>query len=341
MDPVPLILLALVGLAMVPTLYVAGMQDVANSIAIPVRTRALTASVATWVSAIFHGIGVLIALPLGIWLFSWFEFPDMDPELSLGMILAALLSVGAWGAFAYFKGMPVSITHGLIASVLGGSLAILALEGLDAEAVLGLPWFAPLMTLLISPLVAFGLAYALVFATVPFARGEDPDEVNRVARTVQSISVGITGLGTGLQQGQRFSFLLLIALISAGVEDPTDWMPYAYIVFALVISAGCLTGGWRIGHVLGHRLVAIDPLRGMIAATATSGLLFIGSIGLALPLSTSLVAASSIMGAGSNQRFATVNWRQFIRMCLYWGATPVAAGGATAVLTLAMSPLLL
>ena len=326
---------------MLPTLYVAGMQDVANSIAIPVRTRALTAPVATRVSAAFHSIGVLAALPLGVWLFAWFEFPEMDSELSLGMILAVLLSVSAWGTFAYFKGMPISITHGLIAGVLGGSLAILTLEGIDSEVVLGLPWFAPLMTLLVSPLVAFGFAYLLVFATVPFARGEDPDEVNRVSRAVQSISVGVTSLGTGLQQGQRFSFLLLIALHAADVAEPARWMPLAYLVFAVMIGAGCLTGGWRIGHVLGHRLVAIDPLRGMVAATSNAGLLFIGSIGLALPLSTSLVAASSIMGAGSNQRFATVNWRQFIRMFLYWVATPLATGIVTAVLTLAMSPLLL
>ncbi len=335
-----LILLILVGALMAPTLYVAGMHDVANSIAIPVRTRALTPSVATRVAAAFNAVGVLLALPLGIYLFAWFEFPSMDPELTLGVLLSALASVCAWSLFTYFRGMPTSITHALLAAVMGGSLAAVAVEGLEASAVLSLPWFAPLMTLLISPLVAFGLAYLLVFAAVRFAKGEDPDEVNRISRTVQSVSVGVTSLGTGLQQGQRFSFVLLIALTAGGVQDAQGWMPYAYVLFALLISAGCLTGGWRIGHVLGHRLVAIDPLRGMVSTTATSGLLFIGSIGLALPLSTSLVAASSIIGAGSNQRFATVNWRQFIRIFLYWAATPLAAGAATAILTLAMSPLL-
>lgn len=335
-----LTLLILVGVVMAPTLYVAGMHDVANSIAIPVRTRALTPAIATRVAAAFNAVGVLLTLPLGIYLFAWFEFPAMDPVLTLGVLFTALISVCAWCLFTYFRGMPTSITHALLAAFLGGSLAVVTVQGLDASAVLDLPWFAPLLTLLVSPLVAFGVAYLLVFAAVRFARGEDPDDVNRVSRTVQSVCVGITSLGTGLQQGQRFSFVLLIALTAGGVQDARDWMPYAYIVFALLTSAGCLTGGWRIGHVLGHRLVAIDPLRGMVSTTATSGLLFIGSIGLALPLSTSLVAASSIIGAGSNQRFATVNWTQFIRIFTYWAATPLAAGTATAILTLAMSPLL-
>lgn len=334
-----LILLILVGTVMVPTLYVAGMHDVANSIAIPVRTRALTPSIATRVAAAFNAVGVLLALPLGIYLFAWFEFPALAPALTLGVLLSALISVCGWCLFTYFRGMPTSVTHALLGAVLGGSLAAVTVENLDVSAALTMPWFAPLLTLLISPLVAFGVAYLLVFAAVRFAKGEDPDEVNRISRTVQSVSVGVTSLGTGLQQGQRFSFVLLLALTAGGVQEAQNWMPYAYLAFAALISAGCLTGGWRIGHVLGHRLVAIDPLRGMVATTATSGLLFIGSIGLALPLSTSLVAASSIIGAGSNQRFGTVNWRQFIRIFLYWAATPLAAGTATATLTLAMSPL--
>ncbi|GAA1803148.1 inorganic phosphate transporter [Nesterenkonia flava] len=338
---VELLLLILVGVVMAPTLYVAGLHDVANSIALPVRTRALTPKIAARLAAGFNTLGVLVALPLGIHLYSWFEFPSMEPRLVLTVVLSSLAALLTWNIFTYLKGMPTSTTHALLAALLGGALGAAAVGDLDTSGVLALPWMTPLLTLLVSPLVAFAIAYLLVFGAAKLASGEDPESVNRVGRAVQSVCVGLTSLGTGLQQGQRFSFLLLLALTAAGIEDADSWMPLAYVAFALLIGAGCLTGGWRIGHVLAHRLVAVDPLRGAVAATTAAGLLHLGSLGLSLPLSTSLTAASSIMGAGSNQRFATVNWRQFRRIGAYWAATPVVTGLLTVILTLTISPLLL
>lgn len=75
-----LLLIVLVGAVLVPNLYVAGLHDVPNSIAIPVRTRALTPRMAVRVAAVFNTLGVLLALPLGIYLYAWFDFPDMDPS---------------------------------------------------------------------------------------------------------------------------------------------------------------------------------------------------------------------------------------------------------------------
>ncbi|GAA1177651.1 inorganic phosphate transporter [Nesterenkonia xinjiangensis] len=335
-----ILLLTLIALVLLPNLFVAGMHDVPNSIAIPTRTRALTPRIATRLAAGANALGVLMTIPLGVHLFSWFEFPQMDPQMILGVVLSALVSLLGWNLYTYFRGMPTSTTHALLAALIGGALASMMLDGTDSTAVLHLPWAAPLATLLLSPLVAFGLAYLLVFLAVRVARGADPDTVNETSRTVQAVCAGLTSLGTGLQQGQRFSFVLLLSLPAAGVSDAASWMPAAYVVFALLIGLGCLTGGWRIGHMLGHRLVTMDPMRGMVSTTTTSALLFAGSLAMALPLSTSLTAASSVIGAGSNQRFATVNWPQAVRLFAYWAVTPLVVGGASAVLVLAISPLL-
>lgn len=335
-----LVLLIVVCVVLAPTLYVAGLHDVPNSIAIPVRTRALTPRIAASVAAFFNALGVLLALPLGVYLFAWFEFPPMEATMTLAVVLSAVITVLGWNLFTYFQGMPTSTTHALLAALLGGSLAAASQTEVSASHILSLPWMTLVLTLVLSPLVAFAAAYLLVFLAVRIARGEDPDDVNRISRGLQSVSVGVTSLGTGLQQGQRFAFVLLVALSAGGVADPDSWVTLSYLAFAVLIGAGALHGGWRIGHVLAHRLVTIDPLRGMVATASTSGLLFAGSLGLALPLSTSLTAASAIMGAGSNQRFTTVNWKQFRRIILFWAVTPLASALAAATLTLAMSPLL-
>lgn len=332
-----LLLLAVVGIILVPTLYVAGFHDVPNAIAIPIRTRALTPKIAVRMAAAFNAVGVLLALPLGIYLYAWFEFPSLDPGLTLAVVLAALITVLGWNLFTYFRGMPTSTTHTLLSALLGGALVAVAASDTSTDELWGLPWLTPMITLLLSPLLAFGLSYLLIYLAVRIARGEDPHDVNRVSRGLQSVTVGVASLGMGLQQGQRFSFILLIALAAGGVADPETWMGPILVSIALLIGAGALHGGWRIGHVLAHRLVAIDPLRGMVATSTASGLLFIGSLGLALPLSTSLTATSAIMGAGSNQRFATVNWHQFRRIALYWAATPLVAGGSAAIIVTCLS----
>ncbi|GAB3848757.1 inorganic phosphate transporter [Nesterenkonia populi] len=335
-----LLLLALVVVVLVPTLYLSGLHDVPNAIAIPVRTRALTARAATRLAAACTAAGVLSALPVGLYLYTWFDFPSMSSELTLLVVLVSLLTVLGWSLHTYFQGMPTSITHILLSALLGATLAAAVVSGAEGQDILGMPWMTPILPLLVSPVAAFLVAYLLVFLAARLVRGEEAEEINRTSRMAQCVSVGLTSFGTGIQQGQRFLMVALIALTAAGVPDGDLWLGLGAVLCAGVIALGCLNGGWRIGHVLGHRLVAMDPLRGMVSTTTTAGLLVLGSLVAALPLSTSFTAASAIMGAGSNQRFATVNWRQFRRIALYWAATPVVGVVAAAALTFGLSHLL-
>ena len=86
-----------------------------------------------------------------------------------------------------------------------------------------------------------------------------------------------------------------------------------------MITVGTLSGGWRISHTVGYRLIRIDPLRGLVAQVFSAILLFIGAIGLHWPVSTTHTVTASVLGAGENQSFAATN-RQA------GGPDPVAAG---------------
>lgn len=334
-----IILLVAVAVLLVPNLIVTGLHDVPNSIAIPTRTRALSPRAATRLAAGANATGVVMTYPLGNQLFDWFTFPEMDTELVLLVIAGALIGLLSWNIVTYLRGVPTSTTHGLLAGLIGGALATMLLEGADSTDVLALPWHSPVLNLLVTPLVAFGAAYLLVFLAVRAAQGRDPDAVHSTSRAAQAVCAGLTSFGTGVQQGQRYIFVLLLASQSADL-DLQPWLLPILLAFALLLGLGCLHGGWRIGHMLGHRLVTMDPLRGMVSTSATAGMLFLGSLTFALPLSTSMTAASSIIGAGSNQRFATVNWPQGLRLFGYWAATPAATGLIAGLLVLAGSPLL-
>ncbi|WP_258934518.1 inorganic phosphate transporter [Nesterenkonia pannonica] len=126
------LLLILVGALMLPTLYLAGLHDVPNAIAIPVRTRALTARAATRLAAGCTAAGVLTALPMGLYLYSWFDVPDMPPAMTLSVVLAALITALGWQTHTYFQGMPTSNTHVLLSALLGGTLAAGLISGWTA-----------------------------------------------------------------------------------------------------------------------------------------------------------------------------------------------------------------
>ncbi len=332
-------LLVLVCLFLVPASFVNGLHDVSNAIAVPVRTRALSPTAATRLAAVAHLAGALVVLPIGLSVFAWFEMPPVEARATLTVLLVAILTLFGWNLFTYVRGMPTSSTHGLLAAVLGGILALSALGLIDGSEARDLPWAAPALTLLISPLVAFGVAYLLVFLTAYLARSADPDTVNRRSRMVQAATTGVTSFGIGLQQGQRLMFLIMLAFAAALPQHQTTWASTLFIVYSAAMALGALTGGWRIGHFLAHRLVALDPMRGMVAGVTTSVLLLFGSLAWTLPLSTSLTAGSSIIGAGSNQRFATVNWAQALQMGRYWLLTPLVTGFIGCLLVLALSPL--
>lgn len=332
-------LLVLVCLCLVPSAFLNGLHDVSNAIAVPVRTRALSARAATRLAAGAHVAGALTVVPLGLSVFAWFEMPSAEAGGILTVLLIALLTVFGWNLYTYLRGMPTSSTHGLLAALLGGLFALSALGLTDGDGTRALPWAASALTLLISPLVAFGAAYALVFLVARLARTADPDTVNARSRVVQAATAGVTSFGIGLQQGQRIMFLIMLAFAAALPEHPHTWATVVFLACVLAVGGGALTGGWRIGHFLGHRLVVLDPMRGMVAGLTTSGLLLFGSLAWSLPLSTSLTAGSAIAGAGSNQRFATVFWSPALKMVRFWVATPVVTGVVTCVLVLAVSPL--
>ena len=101
------------------------------------------------------------------------------------------------------------------------------------------------------------------------------------------------------------------------------------------IGLGTLSGGWRIIHTMGQRVVKLDPVHGFAAETAASAVLM-GTAYMGFPVSTTHVISTSIMGVGATQRLSAVKWGLTRDILLAWVLTlPAAAlvGGVFAVLS--------
>ncbi|WP_026549678.1 inorganic phosphate transporter [Arthrobacter sp. Br18] len=319
--------------------FLNGFHDVSNSVATAVRTRALTPTVAVLLVAFFNLTGALLSTSLALF-FTEAAIGLPAGQSGLGILIAGLLAACCWGLFTWRRGKPSSSTHALIGGLVGAGAASQFTDG-QAMAGAGQTLLLQIaLPLLLSPVVAYLLAYAMVFPGTWLLRHRAPGKVNRGNRMAQSVLAGAFALGHGLQDGQRTMAVVLLALVGTGYSTGSQMPVWVQVFAAVLLAAGSLFGGWRITHTLAHRLVHIDPLRGMTAQGVSSAMLFVGAISLEMPLSSTHTMTSAIIGAGANQRFATVHRPELARVLAVWlGTAPVTAllGG---ILFLALSPLL-
>jgi PiT family inorganic phosphate transporter len=110
---------------------------------------------------------------------------------------------------------------------------------------------------------------------------------------------------------------------------------WVIVLCAATMAAGTAAGGWRIIRTMGHRIVKLQPVNGFAAET-TAAVIITTASSLGIPVSTTHVIATSIMGVGASKRLSAVKWGIVERILWAWVLTlPVAA-----VLSYAISRLL-
>ncbi|MDP5227022.1 MULTISPECIES: inorganic phosphate transporter [Arthrobacter] len=335
---IPVFLTATVLLTAVFT-FLNGFRDVSSAVAFAVRSRALTASVAVLQAALFNLIGVVLAFPVAAAVGTdWMHLPSGTSGLSL--LVSALASGIVWNILTWWKGMPSSSTHALFGGLFGAGLAATLKGGNDIPQAADALWTAVGLPLLVSPVAAFVLSYALVWPVMWIARNIQPSVVNRRFRRAQAITAGAVAFGHGLQDGQRTFLVMLAALLAAGYDDGQSLAPMLVALVAGAMTVGTLFGGWRISHTLGHRMIRVDPLRGFVTQAVGFALQFAGAIGLGWPISTTHTMTAGMWGAGSNQRFPETNRKVMIRILGYWVATPLATVAMAFIVQMALTALL-
>src|SRR5258708_31237095 len=94
---------------------------------------------------------------------------------------------------------------------------------------------------------------------------------------------------------------------------------------ALTMAIGTAAGGWRIIRTLGHRMVKLQPVNGFAAETTAAVIIQAASY-YGIPLSTTHVITTSIMGVGAVKRFSGIRWTVVERIIWAWLFTLPASG---------------
>jgi len=316
-----------------------GFRDSSTAVAAAVRTRALTPVVAVVVAAFFAFLGTLATSGLSTALVDALDFNVPDGTTGLKLLICGLLTAGAWGIYCWWRGMPMSSTHSLLSALVGASGAAAFIGDESIAGAWQLLAGSVLLPLFTAPIIAYLLSYLVVIPAMWLVRHNSSRTVNDVSRAGQAISACAAALGLGLQDGQRTGALIALVLMTGHMMDPGPVTWVIQLAAGAALAFGVLLGGWRITHTLGRRLVNFDPLRGMVAQSVSAIMLFLGSLVFHLPMSTTQTVTSGIVGAGHNQSFESVFWRNVVKVARIWILTPIVCIFGGAVLTLAVSPL--
>lgn len=259
-------------------LFVNGWTDAPNAIASAVGGRSLTMRQGVLLAAVMNALGGAAAILLGQKVLETVYFlGDFSADGGAGLA-AALLAVILWAVGAWFFGIPTSESHGLMAGLMGASLAI---GGAVSPVALG----RILSGLVLS--VSLGFLGGRFFAVI-FAKFRAPANAWRGG---QVGSAALMAFAHGLQDTPKFASILL--LLQRG-EGALSWE--VMLLCSTIISLGTLLGGGRIIRTVGDRMARLDPRRGFAADLAGAFSLFL-STWQGLPVSTTHAKTCAVMGA--------------------------------------------
>ena len=333
-ETVTLLLIVVLGLSVVFD-YINGFHDTANAIATSVSTRALKPEHAILMSATANFLGALTGTAVAITIASGLATIPDGPQ---GQVIVAAALVGAivWNLLTWRLGIPSSSSHALIGGLLGATIVA---EGVDAV-IWGGVVDKVLIPLVLSPVLGLTLGFLLMVLLLNVFRRARPRQLNDRFRRLQVVSAAFMAFSHGSNDAQKTMGIMTLALIAAGVLPPDAHIPLWVIVLAATaISLGTAAGGWRIIRTMGQRVVKLDPIHGFAAETTAASIILTASH-FGMPVSTTHVISSAIMGVGASDRLSAVRWGVAGNIVIAWILTIPASGLAAAIAYMLISPFL-
>ena len=183
-----------------------GFHDTANAIATSVSTRALTPRTAVLIAAILNFAGAFVSFAVAATIATGIVNAD---AITLSVILAGLVGAITWNLMTWFLGLPSSSSHALIGGVAGSAIAASGLDVINWNGI----WDKVVIPGILSPMVGFAIAFALMIAIIWVIRRRSPSRVNRFFRRGQIVSGSFVAFTHGTNDAQKTMGIIALALI--------------------------------------------------------------------------------------------------------------------------------
>ena len=331
MPDATLIMLVLVILAALVFDYINGFHDTANAIATCVSTRALTVRAAIFMAAILNFAGAMVSTKVAATIGKGIVDKDNITQM---VVLAGILGAIIWDIITWYYGLPSSSSHAIIGGIIG---AVMAHAGSAALHWAGLEKIV--LALLISPVIGTAIGFVFMIIIYWAFRNKSPSGLNKGFRRMQIVSAACMAFAHGTADAQKSMGVITMALLSYGLIPAFDVPVWVKMSCAIAMGLGTAAGGWRIIKTVGHDFVKLQPVHGFCVETASAGVI-LGAASIGMPVSTTHVITSAILGVGLSKRLSAVNWTVAQRILIAWVLTIPASAIVAYACYLLLSPFL-
>ena len=320
-------ILLVISVLIIGVILVNGWTDAPNAIATCVSTRTIKPKNAIMMAAFFNFLGVLVMTMLSSTvvqtLYNIANFGD-NASNALMALCAGMVAIVLWAVFAWFFGIPTSESHALVAGVSGAAIAIQrGISGINMD-----EWKKVLYGLILSAVLGFLFGYIITKIIEKICKNMNRIKTLPFFKKLQVFSGASMAFMHGAQDGQKFIgiFLLGVSLANGITNTDTFEIPiWLMILCSAVMTLGTSIGGYKIIKTVGLKMVKLEPYQGASADIASAACLLFSTL-FGLPVSTTQVKTTAIMGVGASRSLRRVNWSIVKSMVLAWVITFPACG---------------
>lgn len=292
--------------------FINGFHDTANAIATSVSTRVLSPKAAVTMAAVLNMVGALtgtaVAKTVGVGLVEASCITQIT-------IISALIAAIIWDIFTWYLGLPTSSSHAILSGIVGAGIATVGTNIIIQKGV-----YKVLMGLIFSPLIGFILGFFLMLFLNWLFRRSSSSLVSNLFGRLQIVSAAYMAFSHGSNDAQKTMGIITMALVSYYNLPDFNVPLWVILLCATTMAFGTAAGGWKIIKTLGMRLANLRPINGFAAETSAATIIEIASR-IGIPLSTTHVISSTIMGVGASKRLSAVKWVVGGNIMLAWVLT--------------------
>lgn len=282
--------------------YINGFHDAANAIATVVSTKVMSPRNAVLMGATFNLIGAMlgteVAATIGKGLVD-------SVSITIQTILCTVIAAISWNLITWWKGLPTSSSHAIIGSLLGATFfsASGGWDSIHLDAVL----HKVVLPMVLSPMLGITIGFLIMLGLTWGFYKRPLGQTNKLFAKLQIFSAGFMALNHGQNDAQKSMGIIVLALMLTFPSEAFTVPLWVKLACALAMGLGTMSGGWRIIRTMGSKMIKLQPIHGF-AAEMTSSIIIFGASHLGIPVSTTQVISTSIMGVGSAKRLSAVRW---------------------------------
>lgn len=289
-----------------------GFNNSGMLVAAPISTHSVAPRTAIMLAVIFEFIGPFlfgsaIALTIGR------DFLNVS-EINFDVLLAMVISQIVWQLLTWFLRFPSSATHALVGGLSGAAFAAAGWSVFRIDGMVRI-----FIGLLLAPVLGFAAGYIALKVILWLVRGASP-RINVLFQRGHFFTTAALAMSHGSNIGQQSMGLITMGLVLLGLQVTFQVQTWVVAFVATTLALGVATGGYRLVRKLGGQIYRLRPLHGFTSQGSSAGVMLVTAL-IGVPVSSTQVISTSIMGVGAAERLRGVRWGTAGNIIAAWFVT--------------------